>query len=318
MKLSLKGLLHSRVKLLLAVLIFVLVLFSFLSKYFFSLDNILGSTQFGAILALLSIGQAVVWLAGGEGIDLSVGAILSLSGVILGKCFQTGIPFPVCIIIAIVLGLVAGMFNGVLCAIIGFPPLIATLGTSFVFGSLALFITGGRPISGFPEYFAKLSLESTFGIPNQVIFVVIPIFLIAYFVIYRTQLGRKLYLVGTNDVAAKFSTISTVKVRFWSYSFSGLLAGIGAVIMCSWLMTAKSNAGDGLDLQSVTVTALGGIGVLGGTGNLAGVMLAVLIITFMNSGLDLCQVNSVWKLAIQGVILLAAVSLNQVAKTNSK
>ena len=147
---------------------------------------------------------------------------------------------------------------------------------------------------------------------------VIPIFLISYFVLYRTRAGRELYLVGTNDVSARFATINATKVRFWAYSVSGILSGIGAVIMCSWLMTAKANAGDGLDLQSVTVTALGGIGVMGGQGNLAGTILGVLIITFMNSGLDLCQINSVWKLAIQGAILIVAVALNQTAKSNVK
>ena len=317
-KSQLQSLLHSRVKLLLAVLAFEIILFSCLSQYFFTLDNLLGSTQFGAILALVSIGQTIIWLAGGEGIDLSVGAILSLAGVILGKSYQAGLPFWFCIILTILLGLGAGMVNGYLCAFIGFPPLIATLGTSFIFSSLALFITDGRPISGFPEEFGILSLESTFNIPNQVLFVVLPIFLIAYFVLYRTRAGRKLYLVGTNDVSARFSTISASKVRFAAYSISGILSGIGAVIMCAWLMTAKANAGDGLDLQSVTVTALGGIGVMGGQGNLAGTLLGVLIITFMNSGLDLCQINSIWKLAIQGVILIAAVALNQTAKSTKK
>lgn len=318
MKARLQKLLHSRVQLLLAVLVFEIVLFSCLSKYFFTLDNLLGSTQFGAILALVSIGQTIVWLAGGEGIDLSVGAILSLAGVFLGKLYQAGVPLAVCIILTVVMGFVAGAVNGGLCAYIGFPPLIATLGTSFIFSSLALFFTDGRPISGFPEQFGVLSLESTFGIPNQVLFVVIPIFLISYFVLYRTRAGRELYLVGTNDVSARFATINATKVRFWAYSVSGILSGIGAVIMCSWLMTAKANAGDGLDLQSVTVTALGGIGVMGGQGNLAGTILGVLIITFMNSGLDLCQINSVWKLAIQGAILIVAVALNQTAKSNVK
>ncbi len=317
MRKHLQNLLHSRVKLLLVVLLFVLTLFSFLSKYFLTLENILGSTQFGAILALVSIGQTVVWLAGGEGIDLSVGAILSFAGVILGKSYQAGLPLGVCIAIAIFLGLCLGMVNGLLCAVIGFPPLIATLGTAFIFSSLALFVTGGRPISGFPEFFSTLSLESTFFVPNQVLFVVVPIFIISYFVIYRTAPGRKLYMVGTNEVSARYSTIDAAKVRFAAYSFSGLLSGICAVIMCSWLMTAKANAGDGLDMQSVTVTALGGIGVAGGQGNLAGVMLGVLIITFMNSGLDFCQVNSIWKLAIQGAILIAAVALNQFAKTKA-
>jgi len=313
-----QNILYSRSKLLLILLGLILVGFSFASRYFLTFDNILGSTQFGAVLALVSIGQALVWLAGGEGIDLSVGSVVSFSGVILGVTYKAGLPFGVCIVLAIIAGLCCGIINGLLCAVVKLPALIGTLGTQFVFGSLALYFTGGRPISGFPKYFEKLSLDSTLFIPNQILYVVLPIILLSFFIVYKTKAGRKLYLVGTNEVAGKFSAINPVKVRFLAYSISGLLAGIGAVIMSSWLMTAKANAGAGLEMQSITIVALGGIGVTGGQGKLMGVVLGILIIIYLNSGMDLVGVNSIWKLAIQGIILIFAVALNQFALQKKK
>lgn len=318
MKSIVQDILYSRTKLLLVLLLLTLVGFSFASKYFLTFDNILGSTQFGAVLALVSIGQALVWLAGGEGIDLSVGTIVSFAGVILGVSYKAGLNFGVCIVLAILVGVCCGIINGLLCAVVKLPALIGTLGTQFIFGSLALYLTGGRPISGFPKYFEKLSLDSTWFIPNQILFVVLPIALFTFFIVYKTKAGRKLYLIGTNDVAGRFSAINPVKVRFMAYSISGLLAGIGAVIMCSWLMTAKANAGDGLDMQSITVVALGGIGVTGGQGNLLGVVLGILIIIYLNSGMDFSGINSIWKLAIQGIILIFAVALNQFAIQKKK
>ena len=318
MKFKLRNIIYSRPQLLLVLLFIVLISFSLSSEYFLTFDNILGSTQFGAVLALVSIGQSLVWLAGKEGIDLSVGTIVSFSGVLLGKLFQAGVPLSLCIVAALLLGLLCGMINGLLCAIIKVPALIVTLGMSFIYGSLALYLTGGQPISGFPDTFKWLSLETTLFIPNQVLFIVIPTIIIIYFVMYRTTLGRKLYLVGNNETAARFATIDAKKIRFAVYSISGLLAGIGSIIMCSWLMTSNANSGAGLDMQSITVTALGGIGVTGGQGNLAGVILGILVLIYMNSGLDFLGVNSIWKLAIQGAILIFAVALNQFAIQKKK
>jgi ribose/xylose/arabinose/galactoside ABC-type transport system permease subunit len=303
-------LLERRGILLVALLLVVIIIMSSLSPYFLDLYNLLGITQFGAVLVLIAIGQSLIITSGRGGIDLSIGAIVSLSGVIIGLLVQQGVNVWAASLIGIAAGGVLGALNGLMVAYIGLPPLIATLGTSYIYGSLALFFTKGLPISGFPQSFEFLGQGLIFGIPAQVLVVAIPVFALFWFLIYRTKFGRKVYLVGTNDIAARFSAIPVKKVRFSLYVLAGLLAGLGSVVMCSWLMTARADVGTGLEMQSITVAVLGGISIVGGQGHLGAVMLAVLVVTVLSSGLQIANINSMWQLAILGMILLFAVALN--------
>jgi ribose/xylose/arabinose/galactoside ABC-type transport system permease subunit len=293
---------------LLVLLIFVLTL---MSQDFLTVGNLLGITQFGAVLALVAIAQSLVITSGNGGIDLSIGSIVSLSGVVIGLLVTAGMNIWIASIFGVIAGGLLGAFNGLSISIIGLPPFIATLGTMYMYGSIALVLTGGAPISGFPESFGFLGQGTLLGLPTQILTIVIPVFLVISFIVYRTVFGRHIYLVGTNETAARFANISVKKTRFLIYTLSGLLAGMGSVIMCSWLMTARADVGDGLELQAITVAVLGGINILGGQGKLGGVMLAVLIVTFLSSGLQIANVNSIWQLAILGIILIGAVALNQ-------
>lgn len=304
----------SRTKFLFLLLIVEVVLLSFSSPYFLNVSNLVEITQFGAILMLLALGESLVILGGREGIDISIGALLSLSGVVFGLVVKAGMSIPVATVITLLTGFILGSLNGVMISYMGMPALIVTLGTQYVFSSLALYLTGGVPISGFPETFKKLSLESTFGIPNQILFVVIPVTIVVMILIYKTKFGRRVYLMGTNPEAAKFTAINERKTSFIIYAISGVLASLGAIVNNSWLMTARADAGSGLELQAITVAVLGGIAIEGGSGHLSGVIMAVLIITMMNSGLQIANVNSVWQLAVLGLILILAVVFNQLMK----
>lgn len=310
--------LNNRTYLLLILLVLEILLLSLSSPYFLNISNLIEITQFGAMLILLALGESIVILSGREGIDLSVGSSLSLAGVFFGLSIKAGASIPIAVTITLLSGVLLGAINALLIAIIKLPALIATLGTQYIFGSLALFLTGGIPISGFPESFKALSLESTFGIPNQILFIIIPVCAIILVLVYKTKFGRKVYLMGTNPEAAKFAGINEKRIRFIVYTIPGLLAAIGAIISNSWLMTARADAGVGMELQAITIACLGGIAVEGGRGNLSAVIIGVLIITMMNSGLQIANVNSIWQLAVLGFILLIAVIFNQVAVRLSK
>jgi ribose/xylose/arabinose/galactoside ABC-type transport system permease subunit len=306
-------LLSNRVYFLLGLMFVVIAIMSSISPYFFDLTNLLTMLRLGAVLALVGMGQSLVILAGGAGIDLSVGGILSLAGVLFGLIVtQAGIDLPWAIVLGVLIGAALGAINGITVAWWGVPPLIGTLGSGWAYGALALVITQGVPVSGFPASFSFLGAGNVLGIPAQILFVVLPAFLILYFITARTAFGRWIYLVGVNDNAARFAGIPVTRVRFILYTLSGLLAGLGAVVMASWLMAARPDAGIGLDLQSITVAVLGGIHIFGGIGSLTGSILAVLIVTMLASGLQLGNINTIWQLAILGIILLGAVALNQV------
>lgn len=228
---------------------------------------------------------------------------------LLENCF-IGLLIIISVVISLAAGAALGAVNGVLIAMAGVPALIATLGTQYVYSSLALYLTGGIPISGFPESFEWLSLKSTFGIPNQILFVVIPVTILVFILIYKMKFGRRAYLMGTNPEAAKFTGIREVRIRMGIYILAGVLAAISAVINNSWLMTARADAGTGMEMQAITVAVLGGISVAGGSGHLGGVLIGVIIITMMNSGLQIANINSVWQLAVLGLILILAIILN--------
>lgn len=307
------GILSNRVYFLLLLMGVVIVILSAISPYFFDWANLLTMLRLGAVLALLGLGQSLVILAGGAGIDLSVGGMLSLSGVIFGLLVvQAGLDLPLAIILGALFGAALGAVNGITVAWWGVPPLIGTLGSGWAFGALALVITQGVPVSGFPQSFRFLGEGNLFGIPAQIIFVVLPVFLILWIVMSRMVFGRHVYLVGVNDVAARFAGIPVVRTRFILYTLSGLFSGLAAIVMSSWLMAARPDVGVGMELQSITVAVLGGIDIFGGVGSIVGTMLAVLIVTMMASGLQLAGINAIWQLAILGLILLGAVALNQV------
>jgi ribose/xylose/arabinose/galactoside ABC-type transport system permease subunit len=303
--------LGNRVYFLVGLITIVVIIMSSMSPYFLTVNNLLGMTRFGAVLALVALGETLVILAGGGGIDLSVGAILSLSGILFGMMMKAGIPLWAAAIACIVIAGILGAVNGLTIAKLGLPPLIGTLGTMYAYGALALVLSKGIPVSGFPKEFGFLGQGMILKIPVQVLLIVVPLFILLQFITSKTKFGRNIYLVGVNEQAARFAGISVINTRFVLYTLSGILAGFGAIIMASYLMTARADVGNGLELQAITVAMLGGTNIMGGTGSLVGTILAVLIVTMVASGLQLANVNTIWQLAVLGLILLGAVAINQ-------
>lgn len=305
-------LLRTRLGFLLAANVVVVLIMSQMSPYFLTVGNGQAMLQFGAVIALLALGQVLVIVAGGGGIDLSVGSMLSLTGVLFAVLFtEAGVPLPVAAALAIASGLALGAFNGVLVTWVGISPIIATLGTLYLFGSLAVVITDGVPISGFPDGFGFIGQRTLFGIPTQVLLVLAPLALLLGWIVARTALGRSIYLVGVNQTAATLTGISVWRTRITVYAISGGLAGVGGVVTASWLMSARPDAGVGYELQAITVAVLGGTNIMGGEGTLGGALLAVLVVTMVGQGLQLAGVDPTWQLGILGVLLLVAVTLNE-------
>ncbi|MEW6638278.1 MAG: ABC transporter permease [Actinomycetota bacterium] len=312
MKLDLASVIRGRLTFLIMTNAAVFVLLSFLSPYFLDFYSLLDMTRFGAVLGLLALGQTLVFVSGGGGIDLSVGSMLSLSGVFLGVLVVVaGVPVPLAVVATLAFGLALGTLNGVLVALVGMPPFIATLSTLYAYGSLALVWTDGAPIDGFPEGFGVLGQGTVASVPNQVLLVLLPAALVLGYVVSGTAFGRAIFFVGINDTAAYLSGISVTRTRIAVYAISGLLAAAGAIITTSWLMSARPDAGSGAELQAITVAVLGGAAITGGEGSLAGTLLAVLLVTMIAFGLDLAGVNATWQLGVLGLLLVVTTLLNQ-------
>lgn len=289
------------------------VVMSLLSPYFLQVNNLLAMTQYGAVIGLLALGQALVILGGGGGIDLSVGSALSLSGVFMGLLTESAGMNPwLAAAVAIAFGAGLGLINGLLVGVIGIPPLIATLSTLYLYGSMANVITGGQQFGGFNVAgFEFLGQGAVAGVPVQVLFVLVPAFLIVGWAMARTAVGQRLYQTGTSDRAAALVGVDVRKLRIWLYVLAGLLAAVGAVVTNSWLLTARPSAGTGFELQAITIAVLGGIDIFGGKGHISGVFLAVILVVVVNSGLQLAGVANSVQVGILGALLVLSVLLNR-------
>ena len=298
------------------ILCVTVVLFSVLSQYFLTIYNITQILHFTSVLLLLSIGQNLIILAGGMEIDLSVGSVVSLSGMVMGLLYQSGVPIIIAIFLTILLGCILGSFNAFCVLKLRIPALIATLATLYMYGGLSLVITNSGTISGFPDEFSWVGQHVSLGIPDKMILIVFPIYFTVLFILKNTEFGRNIYLIGKNEVAAKFAGIQVNKIRFILYLFSGFLASVAGVIMASYLMVAKADIGRDLELQTIVVVMLAGTSIKGGTGTYSNVLSATLIVIIISTGLQLAQINTIWQMGVLGVILLFAVWINSLSDTS--
>ncbi len=284
-----------------------------LSPYFLHLASLLNMTQFGAVIGLLALGETLVILGGGGGIDLSVGSMLSLSGISMGLLLHAGVNVWVAALLAVLIGIALGAFNGFLVVAMRLAPLIATLGTEYAYSSLAQVLANGTLISGFHvSGFNLLGQSQVFNIPLQILLVLLPSYIVLGVALAYTRFGRNLYEVGNNERAAYLVGISPGRVRLSVYCLSGMLAAIGAVVTNSWLLAARPGAGDGYELQAITIAVLGGTDIFGGRGTISGTLLAVLLIVIITTGLQLANVDTVWQMGVLGAILIASVLLNNI------
>lgn len=293
-------------------------LMSVLSPFFLSVDNILNITKFGAVIGLLALGQTLVVLGGGGGIDLSVGSMLGLSGISMGLLVGAGTNVWLAAAAAVGVALLLGVCNGVLVTAVGIPPLIATLGTLYAYESAAFVAADGVTLTGFATAgYPFLGQGVILGVPAQVVLVLLPAYSVVGILMWRSRFGRRVYEVGNNERAASLVGVSPARVRFALYCLSGLLAGVGAVVTNSWLLAARPGAGSNLVLQTITIAVLGGTSIFGGRGTISGTLLAVLFIVVLSSGLQLAGVDQVWQLGILGAVLVVSVMANNLLTARS-
>jgi ribose transport system permease protein/erythritol transport system permease protein len=276
-------------------------------------------------LCLLGFAELAVIVSGRGGIDLSVGSIVSLAGMVFG--FTLGLwhwPLLLAALATVVTGAVLGAVNGFLVAYLGFPALIATLATYYAFGALALLSHRNAPISTKPIQHVH-SLTRTVSlplgnqvpdVPLQVLTFLLPVAVIVWLVVNRMTYGRKLYAIGTNDIAARFANIGVRRSRFLAYAISGTLSGLAAVVIVAQFASARPDAGsvgNGMALPAITIAVLGGVAIIGGVGRVAGVILAGLLVVWLNAGILLAfegSDGSQFQLFALGALLVLSALLN--------
>lgn len=294
-----------------ALWIFALTFFAVRSPGFFSLANFSSILQFSTLLALVTFGQTLVILSGRGGIDLSVGGIVSLSGLSIAFGLKEGLHPYLASLGGIVFGGVLGFVNGLLVTKFRLLPLIATLGTFYAYNGLAVALTNGAPIGGLPTFFGTLGQGSVAGVPLHTLFIVLPVFLILEFVLWQMPVGRWIYAIGGNERACRLVGLPVDSIRLGIYVHSGVLAALAGLVADSWLLSARPNIGENLELLSLTAALLGGTSIFGGSGSLTGSLVAVFFFTSFQAGLQMLNINAIWQLGLVGSFLIFSVLMDR-------
>jgi ribose/xylose/arabinose/galactoside ABC-type transport system permease subunit len=261
--------------------------------------------QFSTILALVALGQTLVILAGGTGIDLSVGGIVSLSAIAAMLLAKAGLPGLLLPAFCILIGLALGALNGFVVTRLNILPLITTLATLFIYSGLALALTGGAAQSGVPPWLLAWGRGVVATIPLPFLTITLPVFLAAGTVLLTTTWGRWIYAMGFNERSARLVGIAVDRARLLLYALSGGLAGTAGLISLAWLGSGRPNIGQNLELESLTAAMLGGISIFGGRGGVGGVLAAVVLLVTLKTGLLQLNVNTIWQVGIVGLLLIA-------------
>jgi len=286
-----------------------------LTPYFLTVSNLLNVAEQTSINAIVAVGMTFVILSGG--IDLSVGSIVALSGVVLGASLKSDQPMLVGVIVASLVGLACGLGNGALVSWGGLPPFIVTLGTMSIARGAALLFTEGRPVSGFDAGFRALATGRAGFIPAPVI-VMLLVYLAAHFVLSRTTFGRYVYAIGGNEEATRLSGVAIRFHKTMIYGVSGLMSAIAAIILTARLNSAQPIAGMMYELDAIAATVIGGTSLMGGEGSLGGTLVGALIMGVLRNGLNLLGVSSFLQQIVIGGVIVVAVLLDTILKRRNR
>jgi ribose/xylose/arabinose/galactoside ABC-type transport system permease subunit len=286
---------------------------------FIKTQNLLNVVRQVSVIAILGIGLTFVIISGG--IDLSVGSVLALSAVVSTSLAQLpeatnlmwpGVDVPVFIAIAAGLGVGvgAGLINGVLVAYFRLAPFIVTLGMLTAASGVALIYSGGRPVSRLDPDFNWFGQGEIFGIPAPIILLGV-VAVGAHILLTRRAFGRHLFALGNNEEAVRVAGIKVKGIKVGIYVISGLLAGLGGIILAGRIGSGNPTLGAGIELDAIAATVIGGTSLAGGVGTIWGTLVGAMIIGSMNTGLDLLNVSVFVQKVVIGVIIIVALIIDE-------
>ena len=294
-------------------LVVIVVFLSFLSPYFLTVQNLMNIFSQVADIGIMAIGAALVIFTGG--IDLSVGAVLSVSLMTGAWLYHDhGVPFPIGVIAGLLVGALVGFINGILSNYARIQPFVATLATMSACSGIALFLTNGHPIAGFPGWYSALTETRVFGILPLEAIICIALFLAASFWLRFRPGGRAVYAVGGNEEVARLSGLNVQHVRVGVYVIAGLLAALAGVIDGSRLDAAIPTAGQASLLNVIAVVVIGGASLAGGSGSMLNTFIGLLIIGVLNNGMALLDVSPNLQPVVIGITIVLAVLTDRRAR----
>ncbi|GAA1010065.1 ribose ABC transporter permease [Acrocarpospora pleiomorpha] len=294
-----------------AVLIVLVALMAVIAPNFATVDNLLNIARSISINAILAAGMTFVILT--AGIDLSVGSIVAVSGVVAVLSAVADVPAPLAIVAGVLAGAVAGLLNGLLTSYLALAAFIVTLGTMTCLRGLAYTMTDGQPIVSNTLNFRDIGNGYMLGVPVPVVVMAV-VYLVAWFLLERTRYGRHVYAVGGNAEAARLAGVNVRLVTTSVYVLAGACAGLAGVIFAARVVSAQPTAGTGYELDAIAAVVLGGTSLMGGRGRIPGTLVGSIILGVLSTGLILMNVPFFTQLLVKGVVIILAIGIDSLKR----
>lgn len=293
------------------VVLFIVILMSFLSPVFMTKNNIMNVLRQISMNGILAVGMTFVILTGG--IDLSVGSVVGITGVICGSFLEKGMNWGLACLLSLAIALLCGVINGYLIAYVGFQPFIATLSTMTIGRGFALAYSDGKPYTIRDAHFISIGQGSVLGIPVPIILLVL-VCLLGLVILNMTTFGRYVFALGGNKSAAKLSGVRTKKMEMMVYVLSSVCACVVGMILAARISSGQPTAGESYEMDAIAATAIGGTSMSGGIGSLSGTILGFVIIGLLSNSMNLMNINSFYQQIVKGLLIIAAVFLDMKSK----
>jgi rhamnose transport system permease protein len=289
------------------------------SPFYLGVENLVNLFQLSIEKVIVALAMTLI-IINGE-IDLSVASIMGLSACVLAWLFQMGVPVPVAILAGLAAGVVAGAFNGFWTAYVGLPSLAVTLAGLIGFRGIARILLEDRAIGGFPEWFNTLGQQPILGPLTLSLIIFFILFAVFAVVLHASAFGRLVYVIGNNAEAARYSGVKVKRVKMSLFIISGLIAALAGLLYAARLGSVRGDMAEGFELDIITIVLLGGVSIFGGSGNLLGVGLSILIILNLRNGMGLASITGNTQTSVIGGLLILSVlvpNLTEMALTKWK
>jgi ribose transport system permease protein len=286
---------------------------SILSPHFLTSNNLLNVLDQSVVVGIVAIGMTFVILIGG--IDLSVGSVAGLTGVLLGRGLEH-FTIPVAIVLAVLAGMTIGLFSGFLIAHFGLPSFVVTLGVMAIGRSLAYIFSGATAIADMPENFGNIVYTSILGMPAHVL-TLLMLYAMAWAYLNFTKGGRTVYAIGSNREAARTAGLNVLGFSILPYVISGGLSAVAITFASAQVMSIDPLAGTGLELDAIAAVVIGGASLYGGRGSIIGTLIGVLIMVMIRNGLNLLNVSPFWQGSAIGAVIITAVLIERLLSSRA-
>jgi len=290
-------------------LVALCILIAALEPRFLSAGNLASVARQTAVITIIAMGMTMVMVSGG--IDLSVGSVLALSGVVGAFAMVNGAPVVLGVAAAIATGAACGFLNGMAVALLRIPPFIVTLGAMGIHRGIALLATDGKAVVGVPTSFGHLAEGNLFGVLPVPLLIVLLVALATHLLLVNTQPGRYCYAIGSNIEAARYSGIRVSRYQVLFYALLGALAGLAGSIESARLVTGQPTGGEGYELRVIAAVVIGGGSLAGGQGTVIGTIIGALIMGVLANGANLLGISSFAQQVVIGAVIVLAVTFDE-------